>query len=522
VTAGAQAPVDVAIVGFGPVGATLAGLLGVRGVNTLVIDREWDVFQLPRAAHIDHTGLRTLQELGLLDELLPTMVSNAGLDFVTASGELLMQVPSSQTSSSGIPPSMYFHQPDLDRRVRAAVSALPSVEIRLGTQVTDVRAGTDQAVLTYVDPAGAVAEVEASWVIGCDGSSSLMRESSGLELDDLGFEERWLVVDLLLRSGADPLGASAVCRCDPARPTYSIPMPERRHRFEFMLMAGGDPAGMLDREQVLALVAPWLDLDGVSIERSAVYTFHGLVAPQWRRGRVLLAGDAAHQMPPFLGQGMCSGIRDAANLAWKLNQVLRFGAPEKLIDSYSAERSVHVRSIVEAAVAYGRVICTVDPAEAAERDRRMLADPAPVTQRMPFALPALMSGELVLEGGGDLFVQPRVDGGARLDDLIGSRFAVIARDQAQLGQAGRWWQEEADAFVATLGQLGEHVPAVQRWLDSHAADVVVIRPDRYVLWAGRDLGAATDRVADLLVGNVLQVNAAQRPELAEIRDGIGG
>jgi hypothetical protein len=169
----------VAIVGFGPVGAVLAGLLGVRGIKTLVIDREWDVFKLPRAARIDHTGLRTLQELGLLDEVLPTVVSNAGLDFITAGGQLLVRVPSSLTSSSDISPSMYFQQPDLDRRIRVAVSAMPSVEIRLGTEVTNVESGSDGAVLTCVEPSGKAYKVEASWVVGCDGAWSLMRGITG-------------------------------------------------------------------------------------------------------------------------------------------------------------------------------------------------------------------------------------------------------------------------------------------------------------------------------------------------------
>jgi 3-(3-hydroxy-phenyl)propionate hydroxylase len=297
-------------------------------------------------------------------------------------------------------------------------------------------------------------------------------------------------------------------------------MPKSRHRFEFMLMPDEDWDQDVTEDQVIALVAPWVDVTGVVVERSAVYTFHGLVARQWRNGHVLVAGDAAHQMPPFLGQGMCSGIRDAANLAWKLHQVLRFGVPDSLLDSYGGERSAHVRSVVEAAVAYGRVICTIDPDEAAERDRRMLADPAPPTQRMPFALPTLR-GDLVFEGGGELFIQPEVAEGPRLDDVIGPRFAVIARDERSLGRSVSWWKYDAGAFVATVDELGRDAPAVLRWFDTRLADVVVVRPDRYVMWAGSDLDGVTPRVAAALVGEAAGNGGLASPGLAKLPESTG-
>jgi 3-(3-hydroxy-phenyl)propionate hydroxylase len=278
-------------------------------------------------------------------------------------------------------------------------------------------------------------------------------------------------------------------------------MPALRHRFEFMLMEDEDSDEMRRDERVLALVAPWMSRDDVTIERSAIYTFHGLVAHDWRRGPVLIAGDSAHQMPPFLGQGMCSGLRDAATLAWKLDLTLRGAAPADLLDTYGPERGAHVREIVQAAIAFGEVICTVDPVAARERDLRMLADPAAATRRMPFGLPSLPAGELVLEGGGELFVQPpAAPGGKRLDDVVGQRFAVIARSEEALGEAARWWEAELGAFVATLAELGPDAGAVGSWLSARGADVTVIRPDHYVLWAGSDLEAATRRVAPLLAG----------------------
>jgi 3-(3-hydroxy-phenyl)propionate hydroxylase len=498
---------EVAVVGFGPVGAVLAGLLGRRGVSVIVLERELDVYELPRAAHIDHTGLRVLQELGLLDDLLPTMMHNGGLDFVTGSGELLIRVPGNQSSISSLPASMYFHQPKFDRSVRSGVLALPNVDVRLGWDVSTVVAEDNYAVLTATGPGSDALEVEAMWVVGCDGSGSLTREWGHLRLEDLRFEERWLVVDLVLRRAAQ-MDSRAICRCDPARPTYSIPMPTLRHRFEFMLMDHEDGEAMREPERVLELIAPWMSPEDVVVERSAIYTFQGMVARRWRRGPILIAGDAAHQMPPFLGQGMCSGLRDAANLAWKLDLALRRGAPSALLDTYGAERGPHVRKIVKAAIAFGEVICTVDPGEADARDRRLLADPTPPTQRMPFGLPPLDAGKLILDGGGDLFVQPRWSADRRLDDVIGHQFAVIGRAENALSDLRMWWETEIGAFVATLADLGAAAPTIERWLDLRSADVVIVRPDRYVLWAGTDLKWASEQVGPLLRGESARSGAA--------------
>jgi 3-(3-hydroxy-phenyl)propionate hydroxylase len=492
--------VDVLVVGFGPVGAVLAGLLGKRGIDVLVLERDYDVFPLPRAAHVDHTGLRTWQELALLDRLLPAMQANLGLDFLTADGELLARIPGDQSSASGLPTSMYFFQPALDRAVREAVAAMPSVRIALGTEVTGVTSAEDHVRVLAAAPDGGQLEVTAKWVVACDGANSTIRDQIGFGAEDLHFEEPWLVVDLVL-DGERAQSGRAVCLCDPRRPTYSIPMPARRHRFEFRLMDGDDPAVMLQPGRISELVTGWFPDRRFELERTAIYTFHGLVGTDWRHQRVFLAGDAAHQMPPFLGQGMCSGLRDAANLAWKLDLVIRGTAQDDLLNTYQEERRAHVRSVVESAVRIGRLICTIDPDEAAERDRRMLSDTRPPSQRIGFTLPPLRPGSLVWENGGDLFVQPP-GGEVRLDDAIGSRFAVLARTP-ELIEAGpaQWWRDRIGAFVAAVGQLPPpQADGVLAWLDSHDSDLVVVRPDRYVLWAGSDLDDVTRKIAGLLGG----------------------
>ena len=483
---------EVAIIGFGPVGAVLAGLLGRRGIEVVVLERDAAVFPLPRAAHIDHQGLRAVQELGCLDALLPDMVRNRALELVSAAGETLVHVPADQPSVSGLPLSAYFYQPDFDGRLRRTVTAMPGVRVELGTDVTALDADETGVRIAARRADGGTITVRADYAVGCDGAWSMVRESAGIPLDSLDFDEKWLVLDLRFAAMPPGLPTDRVVQvCDPARPRLTTPISRDRQRFEFMLLPGESPAAMQDPETVRRLLDLWLPDARYEVSRAAVYTFHGLVARGWRRGRVTIAGDAAHQMPPFLGQGMCSGLRDATNLAWKLEAVLRRGASTALLDTYEIERSPHVRTIVEAAIRFGRLVCETDAAQAAARDRRLLARDKAEADRIGFKLPRLPRGPLVLDGGGMLFVQPAVDG-ARLDDIVGPRPFVLARDAAALAGDADWWRQTCGAYVATFADLPH--PDLAAWLDRSGAGVVAVRPDRYVLGAAATLSPITRAV----------------------------
>jgi 3-(3-hydroxy-phenyl)propionate hydroxylase len=252
-------------------------------------------------------------------------------------------------------------------------------------------------------------------------------------------------------------------------------MPSPRFRFEFMVLPDDNPTELTSTDFTHHLMSAWIDPADVRVERSAVYTFHGLIARQWRKGRVLLAGDAAHQMPPFLGQGMCSGLRDAMNLAWKLDRVITAEAGPELLDTYQAEREPHVRQIVESAVGFGRLICTTDPEVAAARDRDLLAARAAGGGDIVDAAgPALPVGPLV-SGNGRPALQPLV-GPQRLDDVVGQRFAVLTRS---ITAPGPGWD-----LLEPLVLDAASTPAVASVLDALGVDMAVLRPDRYVLWTG--------------------------------------
>lgn len=477
--------VDLLVVGFGPVGATLAGLAARHGLSVLALDREVDLFPLPRAAHCDHEILRILQELGCADEVVRDMRTNPGMDFLSASREPLLRFGSPGLAPSGWPASVLFHQPGFEAALRRSVRR-SSAGVRLGVGVAAIEERDGGVVATTDDGSF----VTARYAVGCDGARSLVRERIGSTMDDLEFEEPWLVVDLVLSAAVAGLPDRALQVCDPARPHTLVPMPWPRFRFEFMLLPGEDPDAMREPARVRELLSSWIDPAGVEVERAAVYTFHGLVARQWRQGSIFLAGDAAHQMPPFLGQGMCSGMRDATNLVWKLAAVRHGGAPDALLDTYQAERAPHVRAIVDAAVAFGRIICTTDPAVAAARDAQMLA--APVTETAaPQGAPALGEGPAIGPGGGALSPQPLIDG-ARLDDLVGPRFALITAERLPDGDPdATWWASRAARLDAV-----EH-PALRVLLGD--APAVVIRPDRYVFGAG-DLADLTRRAKAALEG----------------------
>jgi 3-(3-hydroxy-phenyl)propionate hydroxylase len=296
---------------------------------------------------------------------------------------------------------------------------------------------------------------------------------------DLEFNEPWLVVDIVLdEPDPEPIRRTFQV-CDPARPHTIVPMPWPRRRFEFMLLPGEDAEAMNQPSVIADLMSPYLSTDQAHVERSAVYTFHGLISKEWRRGRILLAGDAAHQMPPFLGQGMCSGIRDALNLAWKLDAVVR-GADHALLDTYQPERSPHVQAIVGSAVGFGRVICTLDADEAAGRDAMMLAaraaDPKDIGGT---AMPNLSGTDLLTESGGYVVSDGRLDGNI-FDGVLGGRWCVIVRSDSDVSVAHHELLGALDGQVifATPGAVSERV------LTNAGADLVVVRPDRIVLGTG--------------------------------------
>lgn len=478
---------DVAVIGFGPAGATLANLLGRSGLSVLVLDREAGIYPLPRAIHFDGEVMRVFQALGLRAPV--EAISRAGLQgmhFVNAQGETLMvRGGTAALGPHGCATNYYFHQPELEQVLRDGVARYPNVQVRLRAEVTGLHEHEDHVALQVTDRAsGAASTVRARQVVGCDGARSLVRRTLGTTMTDLGLCQPWLVFDVTLKDGAPPLPLHTVQHCDPARPMTWCNVTGNRRRWEIMVMPGDDEAELVKPETLWRLVSRWMTPAHADVERAVIYTFHSQIAQGWRRGRLMIAGDAAHLTPPFLGQGMCAAIRDASNLAWKLAAVVRGEAGDDLLDTYEAERSPHVRAFIELAVRLGDVIQTTDPEAAARRDARYRAGEP---ENFSFPSPRLGPGAWVgtSEAVARPLPQPQLADGRLLDDVIdaviddavGPRFAVIAQPAllaAAPGSLRDHWQQ-AGAVV-----LPAQDPALQQWLAAQGAAAVVLRPDRYV------------------------------------------
>jgi 3-(3-hydroxy-phenyl)propionate hydroxylase len=476
---------DVAIIGYGPVGAALANLLGMSGLKVVVLEREPSLYHLPRAVSLDGEGMRLFQTIGLAERLLPKLSISRNIRHVNAAGKLLLLLARGGIGPDGWNHAYRFYQPELEAVLREGAGRFPNVEVRLRHDVFALDEGADQIRLRCENLAdGTLPELTARYVVGCDGARSTVRRHMGAALQDLRSHERWIVLDMVLDEppagvpeAADESGklVDAIQYCDPARPVTFVPMPGRRHRFEFMLMPGDDPVAIVQPDAIYRLLAPWKIARARSqIERAVVYTFHSSLATQWRRGRLLLAGDAAHQMPPFLGQGMGSGLRDAINLAWKLRAVVQ-GAADRLLDSYETERMAHVRAYIELAVELGSVIQATDPEQARRRDAQLLANPTMLKPLAPRLGPGL-HGDAAAPAG-TRAEQPRLADGRRLDDHVGYRFALLAAPVfiAALPACTRHKLEALDAAIVHAD--GE----AAAYLERLNAAAVVIRPDRHIL-----------------------------------------
>lgn len=459
---------DVLIAGGGPTGVTLATLLARRGVSVIVVEKEAGIYPLPRAAHIDHEGMRILQEAGVAEAVMKTARRANRYDFLNARGDVLLRFEGAgQIGPGGWPVANMIHQPSVEAELRQALAAQPQAELRSCWELTGFADDGDGVTATLATPEGE-RTLRARYLVGADGARSPVREARGIAFDDLNFEEPWLVVDVLVDDYAK-LPTENLQICNPERPTTCVLMGEGRHRWEFMIKPGESAEQVSEDAFIEKLLEPWNVRGAVRMERKAVYTFRARIARAWRKGRVLLAGDAAHQTPPFAGQGMCSGLRDAANLAWKLAAVTRQGADAALLDSYQIERAPNLRATIDMAIMMGKTVCITNPWSAWLRDMKFkLARKLGKLPHGPPAYPPISAGRILAgtAGAGSYFPQPLAAGGARLDEVLGP---------------DRWLIARADLANPPLAPFAE---ALTGWLDKHGAEAVLVRPDRFVFGTG--------------------------------------
>ena len=522
---------DVAIVGAGPVGLFAALLLEQRGLSVGLYERWPAFYPRPRACGVDHEIIRQLQDAGLAADLQPYLDPVIGPDktyeFLDGLGETLLKIDWNRPGASGWAQMNMFYQPDLEQLLARRLEASPRVTLKRGRELVSLQQHDGHVSLRFrsSDEPDELHDATARYVIGADGARSTVREQLEISQTDLGFEYDWLVVDVIPKEER-VWRPYVVQNCDPIRPSTLVGSGPGRRRWEFMRLPGESIAGLNTTERAWELLAPWdITPDNAIVERHAVYTFRGSWADQWKKGNVFLAGDAAHLMPPFLGQGLCSGMRDAMALCWRLDAVLRTGAPETLLDSYGPERSEHVQEIIRQAVEIGRLICMLDPAEVAARDARMKeAMKNPALALKPPPEPRLGSAGGWRAGdrhAGFLSMQGRVRRGVHeglFDDVVGQGWQLLLRDgNSESGDHASATNSirRLGGVVADFGPKGDTIDidgTYGRWFDQLGADAVLVRPDFYVF--GTSQASRTGQLLDDALG-LLGLGAAVPPTPAD-------
>ncbi|HCU2530273.1 bifunctional 3-(3-hydroxy-phenyl)propionate/3-hydroxycinnamic acid hydroxylase [Klebsiella oxytoca] len=539
-----QHSAQVAIAGAGPVGLTIANYLGQMGVSVVLIEKLESLIDYPRAIGIDDEALRAMQAVGLVDNVLPHTTPWHAMRFLTPKGRCFADIQP-MTDEFGWSRRNAFIQPQVDAVLYDGLSRFPHVRCLFSREVEAFSQNSDGVTLNVKGSGGERETVRADWLVACDGGASFIRRTLNIPFEGKTAPNQWIVIDI----ANDPLATPHVYLCcDPVRPYVSAALPHGVRRFEFMVMPGETEAQLSEphkMRQLLSKVLP--DPDNVELIRQRVYTHNARIAERFRVDRVLLAGDAAHIMPVWQGQGYNSGMRDAFNLAWKLALVVNGKAGEALLDSYQQERRDHAKAMIDLSVTAGNVLAPPKRWHGAVRDGiSWLLNYLPPVKRyfleMRFKpMPQYRDGALLAEGEGKtspvgkMFIQPKVtlETGqvTLLDEVIGARFAIIA-----WGCNPRWgltdeqiarWRAVGVQFIQVVPEVQIHcdqdnVPGVIRvgdtqnrlknWFAQHDAAIAVVRPDRFVATVAipQTLGKKLNALA-----SKMQLASAQAPTVIE-------
>jgi flavoprotein hydroxylase len=492
---------DVAIVGYGPVGATIAILLAQQGRSVVVLERQLHPYPLPRAVHMDHEVARIIQSCRLGEDLARISEPADLYEWRNGEGLTLLRLGRTGVGLSGWAQSLMFNQPTLEALLNHQAGCV-GVHVRRGVEVTGLtQDDTGVAIETATG-----AKLRTAYVVGCDGANSTVRQQCQVAMHDLGFFYDWLIVDVMLKQPRtfDPINLQV---CDPSRPTTVVSGGPGRRRWEFMRLPHETREELNSAARAWELLEPWdVHPDNADLERHALYTFNARYAQSWRTGRVLLAGDAAHQTPPFAGQGMCAGIRDAANLAWKLDLVLTGRAADELLDTYEPERRPEVRASIEFAMELGKIICIADPVQAAARDQAMAASVGPDPSEVP-PLPPIQAGIIDPRSpqAGQLFPQGRV-AGKLFDDMYSAGWRLIT-----LGDTPKI-DDEVARWFDTIGGRVVTVPADDPvygiWFTAQTCTAALQRPDFHLYGTAAD-PSQTGALLSGLRDQILQTHQPQ-------------
>jgi len=482
---------DVVIVGLGPVGGTLANLLAMNDLRILILEKEASLYDLPRAVHFDDEIMRVFNTIGIAKSLSKKIIINKGTKFIDKKGEVILDWPRPKIiTENGWYPSYRFHQPDLERSLRNKLKKFGKVKILQNTEVHKTINKKEFTTVTYKNTITAEEfSVKSKYTIGCDGANSFIRNEIKSDMENLGFEQRWAVIDVILKTKKNNLPDRTIQYCNSKRPATYCRNVGKRRRWEIALKDNESLEKFFDKKKIWKFLSKWILPNEAIIERKTVYTFQSAIAKKWRRGRFFLVGDAAHLTPPFMGQGMCAGIRDASNLAWKISICCKKGHNEKLLNSYQSERSSNVRNYINTAMKMGELLNSIGGIKVSDT---VYIEPDG-SIKMNTIKPKLGRG---LGNNSDInrgkiFPSLKDEFNRDIDNLFSSEPILITNNKIDKNQIK----------IKVLDYLD--IPDLDVLLQKFGTDSLIVRPDRFILAGTKsnDLKKFCDNHINIIYGS---------------------
>ena len=461
---------DVVIVGLGPTGGTIANLIALGGFSVLILEREKSFYPLPRAVHFDDEVMRVFQTIGITNDFLKYTIINKGTKFVNSIGKVILDWPRPRkVTENGWYPSYRFNQPDLERQLRKKLKEYKKVQIKQNTEVKKIHNNKDYAKIFFKNIIDKKTyEIKTKYIIGCDGANSITRKQIGTKMDNLGFTQKWAVVDLILKNNKKNLPDRTIQYSNPSQPATYCRNVGKRRRWEFALRNNLSEKKVLSEKYIWNFLKPWLKKSEAYLERKTIYTFESAISRKWRKGRIFISGDSAHLMPPFMGQGMCAGIRDVSNLAWKITKCLNNNHDEKLLDTYQSERFTNVKEYIETTMRMGEFVNAADSIKITEN----ISSDSDGTESMKSIKPQLGTGlgNKKDKNRGKIFPQFKLKNGKNLDEKFSNKPLLIVSSNIK---------KKISSKLNYINSI--NVNGLCKYLENISSCALIVRPDRFIL-----------------------------------------
>ena len=461
--------INVLIVGFGPTGAVLANLLSKYDLSIQVLEKESQIYNLPRAVHFDDEIMRIFKSIGIFDKLIKKTIINKGTKFVDEDDNLILDWPRPrQITDNGFYPSYRFHQPDLEKILRKNLASNDNIKICYNAELKELKNNGKFVKAKYINKVSNTSHIiNADYVVGCDGANSFVKKFIGPETIDYGFEEKWAVLDLILKKLNKNLPDRTIQYCSQNTPATYCRNVGRRRRWEISLNKNFTEKDIFDENKIWKFLSKWITQDAAVIERKTIYTFKSLIAKKWQEGRVFIAGDAAHLSPPFMGQGMCSGLRDVSNLFWKLAYCCHFGHKEKLLASYESERLKNVKEYIITTINMGKLLNSIGDTNVSKTVKEAQDGSKVMTSIKPPLGPGL---------------------GSKSDKLRGHIFPFVNLNKSNI----KYFDEQFDKELVLLSTQEFNHPNIKhinvykykellKIFNNLNIKALILRPDRFIL-----------------------------------------